>query len=179
MSTLAIKPADACRYDAVSLGEVMLRLDPGAAPMTRARLAALYHGGGETNVAEGLAYCFGLRTAVVTALVDDGIGRNIENQLRESGVDTSRIVWFSTKGKGKFTTDQKGTLHNGINFTFAGKGVLPSVTEYYRAHTPIRELKLGDVDWAGLFGLGVRWFNTGGIYTLISPTSGEVALEAA
>ena len=178
MANWTIKPADACRYDAVSLGEVMLRLDPGAVPMARARTAALYHGGGETNVAEGLAYCFGLRTAVVTALVDDGIGRNIESQLREAGVDTSRIIWFATKGKGRITTDQKGTLHNGLNFTFAGKGVLPSVTEYYRAHTPVRELKPGDVDWKGLFDLGVRWFNTGGIYALISPTSSAVALEA-
>lgn len=178
MANLTIKPADKCVYDAVSLGEVMLRLDPGSIPAARARTATLYHGGGETNVAEGLAYCFGLRTAVVTALVDDSIGRNIENQLREAGVDTSRIVWFTTKGSGCFATDQKGTLHNGINFTFAGKGVLPSATEYYRAHTPARELKPGDIDWKGLFEIGVRWFNTGGIYALISPTSAAVALEA-
>ena len=80
----------------------------------------------------------------MTALVDDGIGRNIENQLREAGVDVSRIIWFNTSGTGRFSTDQKGTLHNGINFTWAGKGLLPSVTEYYRAHTPIRELAPGD-----------------------------------
>lgn len=178
MSELKIKSSAECRYDAVSLGEVMMRIDPGDAPTARARTARIWHGGGETNVAEGLSYCFGLRTAVVTALVDDGIGRNIANQLREAGVDTSHIVWFSTGGKGKFSTDQKGTLHNGINFTWSGKGVLPSVTEYYRAHTAIRELKPGDFDWAGLFAQGVRWFNTGGIYTLISPTSGAVAIEA-
>jgi 2-dehydro-3-deoxygluconokinase len=161
MADLKIKPAEKCRYDAVSLGEVMMRIDPGDVPTARARAARIWHGGGETNVAEGLSYCFGLRTAVVTALVDDGIGRNIENQMREAGVDTSHIVWFSTNGKGKFSTDQKGTLHNGINFTWSGKGVLPSVTEYYRAHTAIRELKPGDVDWKALFGQGVRWFHTG------------------
>jgi 2-dehydro-3-deoxygluconokinase len=115
---------------------------------------------------------------VVTALVDDGVGRNIECQLREAGVDVSHIVWFGTAGKGRFHTDQKGTLHNGINFTWAGKGLLPSVTEYYRAHTPIRELKPDDIDWETLFASGVRWFHTGGIYNLISPTSCQVALEA-
>ena len=127
MTTLAIKPAADCRYDAVSLGEVMMRLDPGDVPTARARTCRVWHGGGETNVAEGLSYCFGLRTAVVTALVDDGIGRNIENQLREAGVDCSHIVWFNTKGEGSFSTDQKGTLHNGINFTWSGKGVMPFV----------------------------------------------------
>ena len=177
MSSFDIKPAGE-GWDAVALGEVMMRLDPGDVPTHRARLARIWHGGGETNVAEGLSACFGLRTALVTALVDDGIGRNIENQLREAGVDTSLIIWFSTSGKGRFATDGKGTLHNGINFTWAGKGVLPSVTEYYRAHTPVRELKPGDVDWAAIFGRGVRWFHTGGIYTLISPTSSQLALEA-
>jgi 2-dehydro-3-deoxygluconokinase len=178
MADLRIKPAGQCCYDEISLGEVMMRLDPGDVPTARARVGRIWHGGGETNVAEGLSYCFGLRAVVVTALVDDGIGRNIENQLREAGVDTSYIIWFKTTDKGKFSTDQKGTLHNGINFTWSGKGVLPSVTEYYRAHTPIRELKTGDLDWAGLFAKGVRWFHTGGIYTLISPTSADVAIEA-
>jgi 2-dehydro-3-deoxygluconokinase len=177
MSDLKIGPPGGA-YDAVALGEVMLRIDPGDVPTRRARSARIWHGGGETNVAEGLSACFGLRTAVITALVDDGIGRSIENQLREAGVDTSHIIWFNTSGKGRFSTDGKGTLHNGINFTWAGKGVLPSVTEYYRAHTPVRELRPGDVDWQAVFGLGVRWFHTGGIYTLISPSSSELALEA-
>jgi len=178
MTDLGIKAADECRYDAVSLGEIMMRIDPGDVPTAKARTARIWHGGGEVNVAEGLSSCFGLKTAVVTALVDDGIGRNIENQLREAGVDTSHIIWFSTNGKGKFSTDQKGTLCNGINFTWSGKGVLPSVTEYYRAHAAIREIGPGDFDWYELFGQGVRWFHTGGIYTLISPTSGAVAIEA-
>lgn len=169
MSSLQIKPAGE-GYDAIALGEVMMRIDPGDLPTSRARHARIWHGGGETNVAEGLSACFDLKTTVITALVEDGIGRNIENQFREAGVDTSHIIWFATSGKGKFTTDGKGTLHNGINFTWAGKGVLPSVTEYYRAHTPIRELKPGDVGWKAILGRGVRWFHTGGIYALISPT---------
>ena len=178
MLDIKIKSANECQYDGLSLGEVMLRIDPGDVPTPRARTGRIWHGGGETNVAEGLSYCFGLRTSVVTALVDDGIGRNIENQLREAGVDTSNIVWFNTNSKGKFSTDKKGTLHNGINFTWAGKGVLPSITEYYRAHTAVRELEPGDIDWKKIFGKGVRWFHTGGIFTLISPTSGAVAIEA-
>lgn len=178
MADLTIKSAAECKYDEVSLGEVMLRIDPGDIPTARARTARLWQGGGETNVACGLGYCFNMRTAVVTALVDDGIGRNIENQMRECGVDTSHIIWFKTDGKSEFSTDKKGTICNGVNFTWSGKGVVPSITEYYRAHTAIRELKPGDVDWKALFPQGVRWFHTGGIYTLISPTSADVALEA-
>ena len=176
-----IKPADACTYDAVSLGEVMLRFDPLDVPTARARMMRLFQGGGETNVACGLAYTFGLRASVITALVEDDIGKNIRNQLRESGVDTSQILWFNTRSDGsRFSTDQKGTLMNGVNFTFIGKGVIPSDTLYYRAHTAVRELREGDVDWDRLFGKkGVRVFNTGGIYTLISPTSAGLAIQAA
>ena len=177
MADLKIRLKDECRYDAVSLGEVMMRIDPMDVPTARARMARIWHGGGETNVAEGLSYCFGFRTAVVTALVDDGIGRNIENQMREAGVDTNHIVWFNNKGEGEHSTDQKGSLMNGVNFTFKGKGVIPSKTEYYRAHSAIRELKPGDVDWDGIMSQ-TRAFHCGGIYTLISPISSQVAIEA-
>jgi 2-dehydro-3-deoxygluconokinase len=174
-----IKPASTCRYDGVALGEVMLRFDPYDVPTALAREMRIFQGGGETNVACGLAYTFGLRTAVLTALVDDPIGGNIRNQLRTAGVDTGKIVWFNTKNDGShFSTDAKGTLMNGVNFTFAGKGVVPSETIYYRAHTAVRELRPGDIDWTTLFeSEGVRVFSTGGIYTLISPTSSELALE--
>ena len=176
-----IKPTDCCRYDAVALGEVMMRFDPFDVPTARARTMRVFQGGGETNVVCGLAYTFGLRTAVITALVDDDIGKNIRNQLREAGVDPSQIIWFNTKNDGsRFSTDQKGTLMNGINFTFVGKGVIPSDTLYYRANTAIRELKEGDVDWDALFGMdGSRVFSTGGIYMLISPTSAGLAIQGA
>jgi 2-dehydro-3-deoxygluconokinase len=175
----SIKPASSCRFDAASLGEVMLRLDPYDVPTASAREMRLFQGGGETNVACGLAYTFGLRAAVLTALVDDYIGKNIQNQLRSAGVDVSQIIWFNTKDDGsRFSTDQKGTLMNGINFTFAGRGVIPSDTLYYRAHSAVRQLAAGDFDWDQLFGEeGVRVFTTGGIYTLISPTSSGLALE--
>jgi len=177
-TTFSFKPADQCKYDVVSLGEVMMRIDPGDVPTARARTARIWHGGGETNVAEGIAYAFKLRGAVVTALVDDGIGRNIEVQMNEAGVDTSNIIWFNTSGKGEHSTDAKGTLHNGINFTWKGKGVLPSVTEYYRAHSAATALKPGDFDWDALFSQGVRWFHTGGIFTLIGPNTADFALDA-
>jgi 2-dehydro-3-deoxygluconokinase len=175
-----IRTADTCRYDGMSLGEVMLRLDPFDVPTARARLFRVSQGGGETNVACGMAYTFGLRSAVLTALVDDNIGLNIRNQMREAGVDTRNIIWYNTKNDGSpHSTDQKGTLMNGLNFTFAGKGIIPSDTAYYRAHSAVRQLKPGDFDWDKIFGDGgVRVFNTGGIMTLISPSSSELALEA-
>ncbi len=174
-----IKPAESCRYDGVALGEVMLRLDPYDVPTALAREMRVFQGGGETNVACGLAYTFGLRAAVLTALVDDHIGKNIRNQLRAAGVDTGKIIWFNTKNDGThFSTDAKGTLMNGVNFTYIGKGVIPSDTLYYRAHSAARELREGDIDWDTLFGReGVRMFSTGGIYTLISPTSASLAIE--
>ena len=162
-----IKPSQSCKYDGVSLGEIMLRLDPYDIPTARARLFRVSQGGGETNVACGMAYTFGLRSTVLTALIDDSIGLNIRNQLREAGVDVSKIIWFNTKkDNSEFSTDQKGTLMNGINFTFNGKGILPSDTTYYRAHSAIRQLNPGDIDWEKIFALErVRVFNTGGIFT--------------
>jgi 2-dehydro-3-deoxygluconokinase len=175
-----IRPAESCRYDGMSLGEVMLRIDPQDVPTARARQLRVSQGGGETNVACGISYTFGLRSAVLTALVEDNIGLNIRNQLREAGVDTSNIIWFNTSNDGsRHTTDQKGGLTNGINFTYNGRGVIPSDTVYYRAHSAIRELRKDDFDWDRLFGKeGVRTFNTGGIFTLLSDSSAEVAMEA-
>src|SRR3990170_926652 len=115
MPNLNILPAEKCRWDGVALGEVMIRFDPGDVPFERARACRIWHGGGEVNVAEGLSYCFGLRTTILTALVDDGFGRNIANQIREAGVDIGHVIWFTPGGKGKYSTDKKGGLANGIN----------------------------------------------------------------
>ncbi len=175
-----IKSAEGCKYDGISLGEVMLRIDPYDVPTARARQFRVSQGGGETNVACGLSYTFGLRSAVLTALVDDNIGMNIRNQLREVGVDTSNIIWFNTANDGSaHSTDQKGGLSNGINFTYTGKGIIPSDTVYYRAHSAIRELEPDDFDWDKLFEKdGARVFNTGGIFTLLSEKSAKVAMKA-
>jgi 2-dehydro-3-deoxygluconokinase len=177
-----IKKAEGCRWDAVSLGEVMMRFDPRDVPPARMRDGVrIFQGGGETNVACGLAYTFGLRTAVLTALVDDPIGENIRNQMREAGVDTGRIRWWNTKSDGsRYSTDGKGSLHNGVNFTYNGAGVIPSATTYYRAHTPATLLQPGDFDLDTLLNKdGVRVFSTGGIFTLIGPRTAELAIEAA
>jgi 2-dehydro-3-deoxygluconokinase len=178
----SVRPADECRYDGVSLGEVMLRLDPRDVPTARARdNIRVSQGGGETNVACGLAYTFGLRTAVLTALVDDPIGENIRNQMREAGVDTNKIVWWNTSSDGtKYSTDRKGTICNGVNFTYNGSGVIPSDTTYYRGNSAARLLEPGDFDFDELFGKeGVRIFNTGGIFTLIGPKTADLAIKAA
>jgi 2-dehydro-3-deoxygluconokinase len=179
MATFNILPAEKCKWDGVALGEVMIRFDPVDVPFERARTCRIWHGGGEVNVAEGMAYVFRLRSTVLTALVDDGFGRNIECQFREAGVDTSHVIWFKPGGKeGKYVTDKKGGLMNGINATFRGKGVVPSKTEYYRAHTPVREVGAEDYDFETLFGKeGARWAHTGGIYSLLSPKTAETAVE--
>jgi 2-dehydro-3-deoxygluconokinase len=170
------------RYDGMSLGEVMLRIDPRDIPTARARdNIRLSQGGGETNVACGLSYTFGMKTAVLTALLDDPVGENIRNQLREAGVDTSNVIWWDQKNDGsKYSADGKGTLHNGINFTYVGAGILPSDTTYYRANSVATRLQPGDFDFDALFGGdGVRVFNTGGILTLIGENTADLAIEAA
>ena len=123
-----IKGDEGVSYDGVSLGETMIRFDPMDVPTSRARIFRVSQGGGETNVACGLSYAFGFRTAVLTAFVDDNFGRNIENQLKEMGVDTSQIIWWNTRNTGgPYSTDDKGAVMNGINATYNGAGVLPSV----------------------------------------------------
>ena len=91
---MKIKDAASCRYDLVSLGEVMLRLDPGEGRIATARQFQAWEGGGEYNVARGLRRCFGLRTAIVTALVDNPVGRLVENLMLQGGVDLSWLRWI-------------------------------------------------------------------------------------
>src|SRR4030042_1129282 len=175
-----IRKAEGCRYDAVSLGEVMMRFDPRDVPTARLRDGVrVFQGGGETNVACGLAYTFALRTAVLTALVDDPVGENIRNQLRETGVDTGWLRWWNTKSDGgRYSTDGTGGLHNGVTFPYNGAGVIPSATTYYRAHTPATLLQPGDFDLEELLGRqGVRVLNTGGIFTLIGRRASVRATE--
>ena len=111
-----VRSADACRYDLVSLGEVMLRMDPGAGRIRTARTFTAWEGGGEYNVARGLRRCFGLRTAVVTALADNEVGRLIEDFILQGDVDTTHIQWMPYDGVGRET-------RNGLNFTERGFGI--------------------------------------------------------
>ena len=172
MSKLEIKPADACRYDQVSLGEVMLRLDPGEGRIRTTRHFQAWEGGGEYNVARGLRRCFGQRTAIVTALADNEVGRLVEDLMLQGGVDLSFVQWVSYDGIGR-------TVRNGLNFTERGFGVRGAVGCSDRGLTAASQLTVGDIDWDHLFGeLGVRWFHTGGIYAALSDTTPDVVEEA-
>jgi len=172
MSELVIRSADECRYDAVSLGEVMLRLDPGAGRIRTTRQFSVWEGGGEYNVARGLRRAFGHRTAVVTALADNEVGRLVEDCILTGGVDTNFITWLPYDGVGRST-------RNGLNFTERGFGVRGAVGLSDRGHTAASQLRPEDVDFDHLFGtLGVRWLHTGGIYAALSDISAETTLAA-
>jgi 2-dehydro-3-deoxygluconokinase len=172
MNPLSIRPAQECGYDAVALGEVMLRLDPGRGRIRTARSFQVWEGGGEYNVARGLRRCFGLRTAVVTALVDNEIGRLVEDFILTGGVDTRHIRWSPSDGVGR-------TARNGLNFTERGFGPRGALGVSDRGHTAVSLMRPGEVDWDKLFGVtGVRWFHTGGIFAALSDSTAEVVLEA-
>lgn len=172
MSELSLRPASECRYDCVSLGEVMLRLDPGEGRVRTARGFRAWEGGGEYNVARGLRRCFGLRTAVVTAFADNEIGRLIEDFILQGGVDASWIEWREYDGIGR-------AARNGLNFTERGFGVRGAVGVPDRGNTAASQMKAGEIDWKKLFGeAGARWFHTGGIYAALSDSTAEVVLES-
>ncbi len=172
MDSLNIKAKESCKYDCISLGEIMLRFDPGEGRIRTAREFRVWEGGGEYNVARGLRKCFGLRTAVVTALADNEIGRLIEDFIMQGGVDTSLIKWVPYDGIGR-------TVRNGLNFTERGFGIRGALGVSDRANTAASQLKKGDIDWEYIFGhLGTRWFHTGGIFAALSETTPEVVLEA-
>src|SRR6187549_607656 len=174
MSGLTIKPAAECRFDAVSLGEVMLRLDPGEGRVHTTRSFQAWEGGGEYNVARGLRRCFGLRSAHVTALADNPVGRLVEDLMLQGGVDLSYLRWMAYDGVGR-------AVRNGLNFTERGFGPRGGVGCSDRGHTAISQLKPGDVDWDHLFGgvgQGAGWFHTGGIFSALSASTPDVAREA-
>ena len=171
-AALAIRPAAETRYDAVALGEVMLRLDPGEGRIRTARSFSAWEGGGEYNVVRGLRRVFGLRTAVVTALGDNEVGRLLETLIDAGGVDTSLVVWKPDDGIGR-------EHRNPLNFTERGFGVRGAVGVSDRAHSATGALAPGEVDWERLFGeLGVRWLHTGGILAGLSDSTAAVAEEA-
>ena len=171
--TLSLRPAAQCRYDAVSLGEVMLRLDPGEGRIRTARQFRAWEGGGEYNVARGLAKCFGLRTAVVTALVDNEVGHLVEELILTGGVDTHFIQWVKGDAMGR-------DVRNGLNFTERGFGVRGAKGVSDRGNTAVSQMRPDAVDWDDLFGRqGVRWFHTGGIFAGLSDTTADVAIAAA
>ena len=172
MAKLTIKETGSCLYDEVSLGEVMLRMDPGDGRIRTAREFKVWEGGGEYNVARGLRRCFGLKTAVVTAFPENDIGRLAEDFILQGGVDTSLIKWVPFDGTGVAT-------RVGLNFTERGFGIRGALGVSDRGHSAASQLTPGDIDWEYLFAdLGVRWFHTGGIFAALSATTPLVVEEA-
>ncbi len=173
MSTvLNVKPKEDCRWDLVSLGEVMLRLDPGDGRVATTRTFQVWEGGGEYNVARGLKRCFGMETAIVTALADNPVGRLVQDLIYQGGVDQTHVRWVEYDGVGR-------VARNGLNFTERGFGVRAALGCSDRGHTAVSQLKPGDIDWERIFGgEGARWFHTGGIFCALSETTPLVAREA-
>lgn len=169
---LQLKEQGTYAYDMISLGEIMLRLDPGEGRIKTARTFRAWEGGGEYNVARGLRRCFGMKTAAVTALADNEVGRLVEDFMLQGGVDTSFIQWRTYDGIGR-------TVRNGLNFTERGYGIRGAVGVSDRGNTAASQLKAGDIDWEYIFGtLGVRWLHTGGIFAALSDTTADVVIEA-
>src|ERR1700741_170694 len=155
MSKLNVKTQQQGKWDLVSLGEVMLRLDPGDERISTTRHFRVWEGGGEYNVARGLRRCFGMETAIVTALADNPVGRLVEDLMLQGGVSQKYVRWVPFDGVGR-------TVRNGLNFTERGFGVRPALGCSDRGQTAASQLKPGDTDWQDIFGRpGARWFSTG------------------
>jgi len=169
---LTIRPRESCRWDALALGEVMIRLDPGEGRIRTTRTFHVWEGGGEYNVVRGLRRCFGLRTAVATAIVDNEVGRLLEDLMLQGGVDLSLVRWVPFDGVGR-------SARVGLNFTERGFGIRPAVGCSDRAYSAASQIKPGDFNWKRIFREeGVRWFHTGGIFAALSPTTAETIMEA-
>jgi 2-dehydro-3-deoxygluconokinase len=167
MTDLAIR-ADACEFDFLSLGALIHRLDPGVLPFRKARTLDIHVSGGEYNVAANLADCFGLKTAIATAMVNYPIAELVQARVREAGV-TPFYKWFE---------------HDGVRgpniatvYSDRGHGVRAPVVFYNRANEAGALLKPGDFDWPKIFGRGVRWFHSGGIFASLSTTTPDLILE--
>lgn len=167
-----IKDKKDCAYDILSLGEIMLRLDPGEGRIRTARSFKVWEGGGEYNVARGLKKCFGLRAGVLTAFAENEVGYLLEDFVCQGGVDTSLIKWVPFDGIGR-------TVRNGLNFTERGYGVRGAVGCSDRGLSAASQMKVGDFDFDYIFGkLGVRWLHTGGIFASLSENSYNLVIQA-
>ena len=169
---LDLRPAEDCRWDCVSFGEVMLRFDPGFGRVRNARQFQVWEGGGEYNVARAMRKCWGKRAAAVTALPVNDLGWLVEDLMMQGGVDTSHVIWREFDGIGRNT-------RVGLNFTEKGFGVRAALGCSDRANSAASQIAPGEVDWEKLFGEeGVRWFHTGGIFAALSPNTAQAVIEA-
>ena len=160
---------DTCELDFLSLGSMVHRIDPGVVPFRKMSLANIHVSGGEYNVAAGLSDCFGLKTGIATAMVNYPIGELVQNRIRSMGVRPF-FKWFE---------------HDGVRgpniatvYSDRGYGIRPPVVFYNRSNEAGAMLKPGDFNWKEIFGLGVRWFHSGGIYAALSETTSELIIEA-
>ncbi|TWT40229.1 sugar kinase [Botrimarina hoheduenensis] len=167
MAALKIRPDD-CELDFLSLGALVHRLDPGTTPFRRARSFDVHVSGGEYNCAANLASCFGLKTGVATAMVNNGVGELIEAQVRERGVRPyyKRFEHDGVRGPNMATV-----------YSDQGHGVRAPVVFYNRANEAGALLKPGDFDWQAIFDRGVRWFHSGGIFAAIGAHTAELIVE--
>jgi 2-dehydro-3-deoxygluconokinase len=163
-----LKIPDGGVLDLVSLGALIHRLDPGSVPFRKASHVDIHVSGGEFNVAANLSDCFRMRTGIASAMVDYPVGDLIAERVRAMGV---RPFY-------------KHFEHNGVNgpnmatvYSDRGFGVRPPVVFYNRSNEAGALLKPGDFDWEAIFGEGVRWFHSGGIFAALSETTGELILE--
>ncbi len=156
------------RFDFVALGALNHRLDPGIVPFRKATECRIYPSGGEYNVAANLADCFGLKTAIITAMVDYPMGELIANGVRSMGV-TPFYKWFKHDG---VSGPNMATIYSD-----RGQGVRAPVVFYNRSNEAAARLMPGDFDWEAIFKGGLRWFHSGGIFASLSPTTGELIIE--
>lgn len=168
--TLTIKAADAADWDCVALGEVMLRLDPGEGRIRAARSFQVWEGGGEYNVARALAATFGRRTAALTALPDNELGRLCLDLMRAGGVDVSRVAMRMADPVGR-------DVRMGLNFTERGFGPRAALGVSDRARSAAAQIGPDDFDWPALM-RRTRWLHTGGIFAALSERTAEAALAA-
>src|SRR6202158_5387605 len=150
--SLEIKHEGKSTWDLVSLGEVMLRLDPGDSRIHTTRTFQVWEGGGEYNVARGLTRCFGMNTSIVTALADNAVGRLIQDLIYQGGLGQMHLKWVPSDSVGR-------NVRNGLNFTERGFGVRAALGCSDRGHAAVSQLKPGDLDWSAILGPqnGTRW----------------------
>ena len=166
MNGLSIPSSGA--LDFLSLGALVIRLDPGVVPFRKAAECQIHVSGGEFNVAANLASAFGLRTAIATAMVDYPIGELVAERVRAMGV---RPFYR------RFEHDGATGPNIATVYSDRGYGVRPPVVFYNRANEAAARLKPGDFDWSSIFAGGVRWFHSGGIFAALSPTTPDLIIE--